>query len=183
MRNETIKNTFLVIVLLSFAFAAKGNAQETDERQQLIERQKQLDARIAKLRSEQDFLLFEKQMEESDSKYLLLDLSAGSGTLKYRSRILKNFSFSPVRSRRPPPGPVVLTAKEEQQGSRRRLIFGTALVLETKQKGGRRGDAARRLALLRRDMASLFYALDVGSPAYILPEPGAAPEHPAPKSF
>lgn len=158
------------LVVLLLCAAGSAYSQDADERKHLIERQKQLQARIGDLKREQEHLLFRKQMYESDSKYLVLDLSAGRGELRYRNRVLRNFAFSPARSHALPSGALVLTAKEEQEGKKRTLLFGNTLVIGTKQKtgGGRKGGQALRVALLRKDMASLYYALDAGSRAYIL---------------
>ncbi len=161
-----------MILLSSVLHGVASHAQEADERQQLTESRDRLQARIETLEREQDFLLFQKQMYVSDSKYLLLDLSAGKGELKYRNRILKNFTFTPVppSSRRPPPGALVMTAKRGMNGKRQALLFGSKLILQAGQKDGS-GQGERgtpRLSLSRRAMAPLFYALDKGSLAYIV---------------
>jgi hypothetical protein len=169
---RSAKNTISLVVLMLLCFAADAQPQEADGRQRLVERKARLQDRIEELKREQDYLLFQKQMYASDSKYLLLDLAAGRGELRYRDRILKNFTFFVFRAgaRKPPRGVLTLTAKKETEGRKRTLMFGAALVIETKQKteSRRKGGAALRLALLRKDMASLFYALDAGSLAYII---------------
>lgn len=166
------KNNILLIILLVLCQAANAHAQETDERNRLLDRRDRLQANIEMLKREQDFLLFQKEMYASDSKYLLLDLSAGTGEIKYRNRTIGNFTFSSSRPAHGslPSGAVILTAKKEKEGKLRTLIFGNALVLQVKQKEGskRKDGEMLRLSLLRRDMASLFYALDPGSRAYIV---------------
>lgn len=167
---KSSKHIWLVLLLASFLPASNGYGQEADERHRLLERQKQLQARIGDLKREQEHLLFRKQMYESDSKYLVLDLSAGRGELRYRNRVLRNFAFSPARPHALPSGALVLTAKEEQEGKKRTLLFGNTLAIGTKQKtgGGRKGGPVLRLFLLRKDITSLYYALDAGSRAFIL---------------
>ena len=169
---KIVKNSISLIVLLLLCVAGNAHAQDAEERQQLLERRDRLQANIETLKREQDFLLFQKEMYASDSKYLLLDLSAGTSELKYRNRTIGNFTVSSSRPAHgsPPSGAVVLTAKKEKEGKLRTLIFGNALVLQVKQKDGseRKDGGILRFSLLRRDMASLFYALDPGSRAYIV---------------
>jgi hypothetical protein len=170
MRNA--KNTISLVALILLCFVANARAQETDERQRLMENKNRLQARIGSLKREQDYLLFQKQMYVSDSKYLLLDLRAGRGELKYRDRILRNFLFPAFRAgaKKLPSGVLTLTAKKETGGRKRTLIFGSALIIDTKQKDGSDGKDTKvvRLSLFRKDMASLFYALDTGSLVYIV---------------
>lgn len=170
MRTARQYRSALVIALLLFT-AMTGYGQEADERSRLVERQKQLQSRIADLRRDQDFLLFQKQMYEADSKYLILNVSAGKGRLLYRNRVLKKFAFSPLRRTRLSPGAVALTAKEEQKSGKRVLTFGAEVALETKQSaaGGCKSGKPLRMDIRKRDMASLFYALDIGSAAYLFP--------------
>ncbi len=167
------KDNIISLVLLFLLFSAvMGNAQERDERQGLIERRDQLQSRIGKLREEQDFLLFQKEMYASDSKYLLLDPQKRTGVLKYRDRVIRTFSFSPggAASRPTLRGAHVLTVRAERDGKRRTLIFGNALVLRARQgtNAAAAGPDASHYILSSRDMASLFYALDTGSRAYLL---------------
>ena len=62
-----------------------GYGQEGKDRVQLLERERQVRARIELLKREQEFLLFQKELFAADSKYLVLDLRAGTGLLKYRN--------------------------------------------------------------------------------------------------
>jgi len=156
------------VLMLTASFT---HAQNTDERVLLQERQRQLETRIDALKQEQDLLLFKKQMYETDSKYLLLDLFAGNGTLKYRDRILRKISFTPLRSRaqRPQAGAHTLTARVDGQEWRRSLAFGTGLVLQARKDASDKAVAGPvRIRLSKGDMGSLFYALDVGSRAYVV---------------
>ncbi len=60
----------------------------------LVEQQKQLSAKIDTLTQEQDYLLFQKTMYASDSKYLVINITARTGQLKYKNRVLRDFHFT-----------------------------------------------------------------------------------------
>jgi hypothetical protein len=163
-----------VILLLAaslFLMGADNGEQGTDEQAKLLEQQTQLNARIETLKQEQDYLLFQKTMYASDSKYLVLNIAARTGQLKYKNRILKDFHFTSA-------GPVsmlnrgafTLTKKIEEPKTRNLLIFGTSLVLQGKQVPAIQLQAGiPRLSLSRKNLMSLFYALEVGAKAYVMP--------------
>src|SRR5512145_1839818 len=95
MRMMTGKCRLPAMAFLAILLMGMDNAPgEADERKQLENAQKQLASRIEELKKEQDFLLFQRSFAGSDSKYLILDLSAKTGTLKYRNRILRTFGFT-----------------------------------------------------------------------------------------
>ena len=145
------------------------------ERRQLEEQQKGLRAKIESLKSEQDFLLFRKEFYGADSKYLVLHIPAGKGELRYKNRLIKSFSFTPSsesRVRAVPVGPATVTKKVENRGKPHDIIFGSSFLLKVKPKDVRPslkdGAAPPRLFVSKRDMQSLFYAVEDGSKAYIL---------------
>ncbi len=152
-----------------------GNAQEVDERRQLDEQQKELRVKIESLRREQDFLLFRKEFYSSDSKYLILHIPAGKGELRYKNRLIKSFSFTPSSESRVhavPVGAAAVTKKTENRGKRHEIIFGTSFIMKVKPKDARPLPKDRaappRLLVSKRDMQSLFYAVEEGSKAYVL---------------
>src|SRR3989337_2149287 len=119
------------IWLLPFLFLLSsgmdGNAQETDERRQLEKQKKELSAKVESLKREQDLLLFRKEFYSADSKYLILNIPAGKGELRYKNRLLKSFSFalsSKARLHAIPVGAAAVTRKVEGRGKRYEIIFG-----------------------------------------------------------
>jgi len=156
--------------MLSFLLmAADGGGQGTaDERESLNELQRSLRARVETLSREQNFLLFQKEMYVSDSKYLLLNVTAKTGQLKYKNRILKDFRFllsgNKVRT-----GMLVLAKKTEGKGGRHALIFGDTLILQWKRTTVPPHEKdIPFLSLTKRDLQSVFYAVEPGARAYVL---------------
>ncbi len=169
---EFLKKTCLVIIAVLLFAPLEGRPQEPGEQALLEEQQKQLQKKRDRLRQEQDFLQFQKEFYVSDSKYLLLDFVKGAGQLKYKNRVLKGFIFTPsfkVSAQPIKPGAVTLTKKTQTSGGWRSLTFGAALVIQMKSKAARREDRrVPRITVSRSDMASLFYALEEGSLAYVV---------------
>lgn len=167
-----LKYSTALIILLLIGTGVSVLAQDADERQRLIERRNRLRARITKLQKEQNFLLFRKEMYAADSKYLVLDPGRGSGELRYRDRVIRNFQLTRNGAASPPlrPGAFVLSVREERGGKRRSLVFGNTFMLQTRhaRSGGRRETEPVRFVLSSKDMSSLFSALDVGSRAYVV---------------
>ena len=162
---------FLLLAL--FLPGVDGVAQEADELQRLSEQQKQLAHRIGELKQEQEFYLFKREFYTSDSKYLLFDFSKGMCRLKYRNRILKDISFSVSPKgvgRVNAPGIVILTKKRGLSGKKQALVFGAAFIVQSTRKEKPLPDERQvpRIILSRRDMRSLFYALEEGAKAYIV---------------
>jgi hypothetical protein len=136
----------------------------------LAARQRELQARVETLRSEQDLLLFQKQFSTMDSRYLVLDLARGRGQLKYRSRVFLDFTFKPLPKgvvRTVPRGVGVLTKKIEGSDGRFALVFGPTFALRTKSATAPSRGVAQ-IIVPPREMRSLFFALEAGSIAYIL---------------
>lgn len=127
-----IKKIGIILLLSWFLIAVAGSGQAKDERESLKELQQSLRVRIENLTQEQDYLLFQKEMYASDSKYLLLNITAKTGQLKYKNRVLKNFPFN-VSGRRMRTGILVLSKKNEEKTGRHTLIFGDVLILQWKR--------------------------------------------------
>ncbi len=169
---EFLKKTCPVVLAVLLLAPLQGRPQEPGEQALLEEQQKQLQKKRDTLKQEQDFLQFQKEFHVSDSKYLLLDFVRKAGQLKYKNRVLKSFKFTPafkVPAHAIQPGAVTLTRKIQTSGGWRSLTFGASLVIQMKSKAARREDRrVPRLTISRSDMASLFYALEEGSLAYVV---------------
>lgn len=165
------KTVSLVFFILCSLCGATGEAQEQDERATLRKQQQALHAKVGALKREQDFLLFQKEMYATDSRYLVLRIRERSGQLKYKNRVLKNFQFTlpkTVAVRALQPGMLVLTKKTEKKKNRYALLFGTTVMLQWKQDGVSDREAGIPVfSLDEKDMASLFYAVEQGAPAYL----------------
>jgi hypothetical protein len=166
------KAACLLLLVLLFFVGMDGNGQEQDERDDLLEQQQALKEKIDTLRSEQDFLLFEKALYVTDSRYLVINLGAKKGQLKYKNRVLKDFRFTASANLAEDAlktGTLTLTKKREDPGQRHVLLFGKSLVIQWKRPA-RSPYAANvpRLSLYKRDLQSIFYAVEEGAKAYIV---------------
>jgi hypothetical protein len=166
------EKSVLAIVLLSFLLMGMDGApRANDDQQQLEEKLVQLAARIDALKEEQDFLLFQRSIAGSDSKYLLLDLSAGTGTLKYRNRILRTFGFniSSPGHRQIRKGRHVLASKSDGSSKHRELVIDDAFVIHGKAYSGRSsgGKGMPSLVIGQKDLAALFFVVDKGTLLFI----------------
>jgi hypothetical protein len=174
MQNVTIKSrAACLLLLMSLLFVGmEGSGQEQDERAELLGQQKVLRAKIETLRHEQDFLIFEKTLYATNSKYLIINLSAKKGQLKYKNRVLKDFRFTAAANGAVDslkPGTLTLTKKIEDPGKRHVLIFGKSLVIQWKRPAGSPYAAnIPLLSLSNRDFQSIFYAVEDGAKAYIM---------------
>ena len=169
------KKIWSAILLSVFLLGMDGNAQEADERRRLAEQQKRLGAKVESLKREQDLLLFRKEFYSAESKYLILNIPAGKGELRYKNRLLKSFSFarsSKARLYAVPVGAATVTRKVEGRGKRHEIIFGSFFIMQVKPKDARPLLKDRtllpRLFVSRKDIQSIFYALEEGSKAYVL---------------
>lgn len=163
-------NIKLVKAILIIAVLSAGVTASADERQDLLHRRKELQARIDDLTREQDFLLFQKEFTLSDSKYLVLRPAEGAGELRYRHRLLKRFTFPAMKKpalRRVPAGAAALTRKIDGSHT---LLFGGTLVLQSKraQAPANKKNRAARIGLSREDLLSVYAALEPGAQAYVL---------------
>lgn len=162
-----------MIVLSFFLMGADNGDQSGEERGKLLEQQKQLSATIKTLTREQDYLVFQRTMYTSDSKYLVLNISKRTGQLKYKNRILKDFHFERVsvsgRVNRLTRGALTLTQKIEGDRKRKLLVFDKSLVLQgvhapaTKHVAG-----IPRFSLSKKDFRSVYYAIEPGAKVYLM---------------
>ncbi len=161
----------VLLVVLSLGVGSATVCAEEDDARALLSREQQLSEKVRLLRSEQKLLLLRKMLCSSDSKYLEIDLRAGEGTLKYRTRVLRSFRFSkkggaPVSL--PDGGILRLTAKEDGSPSKRRMVFDSSvLVLEGSNAARGNGGNGLLLSVGRKDLAALYYALEAGSYLYL----------------
>ena len=161
----------LLLLLSLFLAGMNGSGQESDDREDLLKQREALNKKIETLRHDQDFLLFEKALYATDSKYLIINLGSKAGQLKYKNRVLKDFRFkaSPNLAGSIEPGALTLTKKREDPRQRHVLIFGKSLVIQWKRpaRAPYQADVAS-LSLSKTDLQSIFYALEEGAKAYSL---------------
>jgi hypothetical protein len=166
------KYTLPTIAILSFLLMGMDNApRDAADRKQLEETQKRLASRIEVLKREQDFLLFQRSFAGSDSKYLILDLSARMGTLKYRNRILRTFDLSITSPghRQIRKGRHVIAFKIDGSSKKRSLIIEDEFLIHGTAYSGRPkgGSGMPSLVIGRKDLAALFFAVDKGTLLFI----------------
>ncbi len=169
-RNHIIACLFLVLSV--FLMGADGGARNGDETATLLESRRMLLQKIETLRREQDYLLFRKAMYEADSKYLVLNVTGRTGQLMYKNRVLKTFPFFPSRRLADGSmltGKLALTEKVDGKRGRFRMLFGTDLVMQTKQAAApQRKTKPLALSLAKKDMQSVYSAIEQGALAYIV---------------
>jgi len=162
---------FLLLLLSLFLAGMNGNVPEPDEREELLRQRDALNKKIEMLRREQDFLLFEKELYAANSKYLIINLSSKAGQLKYKNRVLKDFRFkvSSNLAGSIKRGALTLTKKKEDPRQRHVLIFGKSLIMQWKRPARSSYEAnVPRLSLSKKDLQSIFYAVEEGAKAYIM---------------
>ncbi|HEX9021181.1 MAG TPA: hypothetical protein VF903_07960 [Nitrospirota bacterium] len=171
-RNIRNKIVGLFLLLAVFLPGAGAGDQGSGELAALEERQKSLRSKIEALRDEQDFLLFQKSMYSADSKYLILNIRKNTGQLKYKNRLLKDFHFVPSKNFPAgalKPGMLVLTKKIEDKNKRPALMFGSSFILQGKKRKPSPEQAKLPyISVTKRDMRSLFFAVEEGALAYIV---------------
>ncbi len=173
MRRRIYNIALIAVLILSpLIVGAEGSSEGPDERAALRDQSKSLSKQLAALQREQDFLLFQQVMYVSDSKYLVLNAKDKTGQLMYKNRVLKDLRFTPSQnaaSRKFKPGKLVLTKKVEGKHDRNVLIFGDTLIIQWKRDGiPSREKKIPVFSLKRKEMLSLFYAMEVGSLIYIV---------------
>lgn len=171
INNRKIK--YLLFMISALLLSTNAGGQEQDDRAALQGRQQALRKKVAVLKREQDFLLFQKEMYASDSKYLVLNLAEKSGQLRYKNRVLKGFRVIPAKNfdvHALEPGALILTKKTEGKNNRFALIFGDALIIQWARTAVLREGANTPTLLLReKDVLSVFSAVEEGARAYIVP--------------
>jgi hypothetical protein len=166
------KYTLLVMALFSFLLMGMDNApREADERKRLEDTQKRLASRIEELKREQDFLFFQRSFAGSDSKYIIIDLAARTGTFKYRNRVLRTFGFtlSSPGDRQIRKGRHVLATKTDGSLKKKALVVQDEFLIHGK---GYSVKSARErgvpgLVIGRKDLAALFFSVDKGTMLFI----------------
>lgn len=162
----------LVFWLSLFLLGADGGDPVRDEGGRLTAQRNTLRQRVETLKNEQDLLLFQQEMYAADSKYLVLDINAMAGRLMYRNRVLKDFRFrasSSAPAALPGQGRLLLTRKTDGKKEPHALIFGNALVIQWKRPVVPPGEAGIPvISVTKREMKSLFYAVEPGALAYVL---------------
>ena len=166
------KNGFLTTALLATLLMGMDSAvSEDEERRQLVQKQAQLSHQIDSLQKEQDFLLFQKSYLGSDSKYLVVDLAAGKGTLKYRNRTLRTFGITvpPALGKGLRNGRYLLTAKTDGSAGKRSLVFGDSFSVHGRGYSGATSSERKLPGMVigKRDLAALFYTVEKGTMLYI----------------
>jgi hypothetical protein len=159
----------IFLIAASLLLTGADNGEQGPDRAKLLEQQKLLNARIDTLKQEQDYLLFQKTMYASDSKYLVINIASRTGQLKYKNRILQDFHFtSRGKVGMLKRGALALTKKIEEP-KKNLLLFGTSLVLQGKRVPQIQLQAGiPRFTLSRKDLRSVFYAVEIGAKAYIM---------------
>jgi hypothetical protein len=160
----------IVFALSVFLLGMQGQSPDDIERRRLVEKQAKLASRIASLNHEQEFLLMQKAFYASDSKYLLFDIPARTGMLKYRNRVLRTFKFSTTPGKRPIPRNTILKMTGKTDGSKRKrmLLFGEKLMIQSKGAPVPAGkaNAVPRILMGSKDFAAIYYAVEQGTLVY-----------------
>jgi len=173
MRNGTNSVFASVLIAVSFlCMGADGGSAITDDQATIQAQQKSLQDRIESLKREQDLLLFQKAMYSTDSKYLLLDTKLKKGQLKYKNRVLKEFTYLTSQNfpgERLKTGKFVLTKKQEGKRDRHALVFGNALVIQWKRATVSPQEAdIPFISLTKKEMLSIYFALEEGAMLYVV---------------
>jgi len=169
--DNTKKIIWLIIWFSVFLMGADGGDLNGEERGKLLKQQKQLSTRIETLKREQEFLVFQRTMYASDSKYIIINSSAKTGRLKYKNRVLKDFHIKLVsgRASRLTRGALTLTQKIEGAKGSKLLVFNKSLVLQGKNAPSAKIEAGMpRFSLSKKDFRSVYYAIEPGAKVYII---------------
>jgi len=160
-----------VAISALFLVGAAGRDSSGDERASLEAQTSALQKRILALKREQDFLLFQKTMYSADSKYLIMNFTKRTGQLKYKNRVLMDFRFKTrgeYRVHGLRPGMFVLTKKTEGKNDHHTLSFGRSFIMRWKQTVVPAAAGIPAISLQKKDMMSIYYALETGALAYVL---------------
>jgi len=169
---DKITQMFFLILFSFLLMGMDGPPRGDDELRMIEEKRAQLTVRVEALKDEQDFLLFQRAIAGSDSKYLLLDLSAGTGTLKYRNRILRTFGFtvSAARPNQLRKGRYSITRKSDGAPGKMSLAVQDIFIIHGKAYSGRQAgeNGLPGVIVGRKDLAAIYYAVEQGSMLYIV---------------
>jgi len=174
----SVKSYFMKIQALCLVLSAlilmgaAGRDITGDERASLEEQTSALRKKILVLEHEQDFLLFQKAMYNTDSKYLIMDFTSRKGQLRYKNRVLMDFRFKmsgKYSSQRPQPGMVVLTKKKERKNGLNTLAFGKSFIMQGKRTAVSAEESGiSAISLQKKDLLSVYYAVEEGALAYVI---------------
>jgi hypothetical protein len=169
VQSAKLKNIVWIVTLSFFLLGADGG--DRDERAMLLNREQALRQKIATLKREQDYLLFQKAMYAADSKYLVLNMADKTGSLKYKNRALRNFHFTASRNfpGNLQPGMLALTKKAEGKNDRRALLFGKSLIIQGKRIAIPKKTDIPLISLTKKEMLSIFSAVEEGATVYLAP--------------
>jgi hypothetical protein len=166
-----VKGLSAIVLFALLLMGMDGPRRDIDEQRQLEDKSARLAARIEALKKEQDLLLFQRSMAGSDSKYLLLDLSLGTGTFMYRNRVLRTFrvTLSGAKPNQLRKGRHVLTGKTDGPQGKIALVVQDSFIIHGKNYSGKqRGDKKLpEMVVGRKDLAALYYAVEQGTVLYI----------------
>jgi hypothetical protein len=176
---SSVKSCLIKIQVLCFALSAlflMGASRRdfaSDERTSLVERTSALRHKIVVLKHEQDYLLFQKEMYSSDSKYLIMNFARRTGQLKYKNRVLMDFRFKlpgKYRGRRFQKGMLVLMKKTEGKNDHHTLAFGgRSFIMQSERTAvPAKESGIPAVCLQKKDMMSVYYALEEGALAYVI---------------
>lgn len=173
VKNYLIKIQALCVVLSALILmGAAGRDIAVDERASLEEQTSALQNKILALKREQDFLLFQKAMYNTDSKYLIMNFASRTGQLKYKNRVLMDFRFKTpgkYRALMLEPGMLVLTKKKEGKNDHHTLAFGKSFIMQWKRTVVPAAESGiPAISLQKKDMMSVYYAIEEGALAYVI---------------
>ena len=174
MKSCLIKIQVLYMILsVLILVGAAGKAIAGDERASLEEQRSVLQKKILVLKREQDFLLFQKAMYSTDSKYLIMNVTRRTGQLKYKNRVLMDFQFrmsGKGHGHGFQPGMLVLTKKKEGKNDHHTLAFGgrSFIMLWKRTVVPAEESGIPAIVLQKKDMMSIYAALEEGALAYVI---------------
>ena len=149
-----------------------GTVYAEDEEDVLRGRQAALEAKVASLQREQDYLIFLTRMYETDSKYLIVDIKKKSAQLMYKNRILKDIPLQGISAgftRKVKAGEKAVTKKIEGAKERHALVFADAFVVKWKLSEVRRPESSLpSIVVFKKDLLSFYYTIGPGMLAYVL---------------
>ena len=170
---KRVASLIISVLMLSIWFCAtNAGGREGEEHTAQLEQLLTLREKVTALKREQDFLLFQKEMYASDSKYLILNIVKRSGQLKYKNRVLKDFRLNSPNNYNANiigPGMLTLTKKIDGKNNRFVLVFGRTLMLQwTRTAAFREEGPIPTFVLRKKDIRSVFFAVEEGARAYVV---------------
>jgi len=160
----------LWFTLSLFLTGAEGAGRAEDEHDALVKQQRSLQARVAALKQEQDYLQFQKRMYETDSKYLVINSKKKTAQLRYKNRLLKEIRFKAAPGLKLRPGQAAMTRKVEGKKERHALVFGNAFVIKWKLSEVPLPESSLpSIIMMKKDLLSFYYTAEPGMMVYVSP--------------